>query len=521
MAYTSAPEKQTNATERTSLVHDIDIIPGFTDLSFATSGMTNILAFRKGEELYGETRDTISGNTVLAGGTCICRGMYVWEKTAGTVYYYVVTTDGTNSRVYTSTTGLNGSWSNVTTLTNNATTPVRFTEFIDSTNVKKLVLVDGLEGYVFTTNAAGTKIVDADFPTPHVPFPVFIDGYLFLAKAGTGDIYNSDLNDPALWTAGSFISSELYPDDVVALVKVNNYLLAIGKEGSEFFYDAANATASPLAREQGASLPFGTVFPNSIASNKDTVVLLAQNNDGSSVFKVIEGFKHADFPAPVILRVLSTQLSQSQISASSLRAYFIRQNGELFYVLNSSGTSIIPSITNTLVANLKEKQWVNFAFGGTTNDFPAMVSAPSTSGSMNTYVAGQYYGVVFFGKLIPNADYDTLDNGSVVWSIQQRIKVPPNNYGTLNRKFMSRLAINYQRNVETFPIKVQYSDDMMQTFSTQRDLIGYTTGSTAVDGGFPFLTQLGSFRQRGFSIYVASTKVRWLYLEVDINKGQQ
>jgi len=106
---------------------------------------------------------------------------------------------------------------------------------------------------------AGTEITSADFPTPHCPFPVFMDGYLFVAKSGTQDIYNSNLDDPALWTAGDYISAEMYPDKIVALSKNNNYIYALGSNSIEYFYDAAVATGSPLGRHDSAVQQFGAV----------------------------------------------------------------------------------------------------------------------------------------------------------------------------------------------------------------------------------------------------------------------
>jgi hypothetical protein len=545
MAYTATPETQTYQTQVLPAVSSIDIPVGSTfSLSF---GMTNIVPLKEDKELWGETRYCISASKVVDAGAnnyLTCRGMYVWEKTIGTIYYYVVVNDssGPNSKVYTSTNGT--TWAAVTTLTNAGTTPVRFTEFIDATNVKKLVLVDGIEGYVFTTNAAGTKIVDADFPTPHVPFPVFMDGYLFLAKASTGDIYNSDLNDPAIWTAGSFISSELYPDDVQALAKINNYILAIGTQGCEFFYDAANPTASPLARIDSASLAFGTPFPNSIAFTKNQVIFLANNNDGSVSLKLIEDLKSIDIPCPFINFLDYSIANTSGISSASIRGYFFRQSGNLFYGLAFNGVVTDPDsgdASPTYILDIVNQIWVEFRWGGNTYRFPVYFTSSTTSSKLLTYVAGQVSypstnannNLVFFGTLTPTSTYvtdkvvDVVDGGTTtVHSVQQEIRTPVYDFGSLNLKTMSRFGIKYtspSANVgnTTYFFSIGWVDTGQPTRSIRTTLVN----SNSEAFSFPFITQLGSFRQRAFIVAIGGSSsgiypIRWKGFEVEINRGQ-
>lgn len=528
MAYTSSPETQTYSTQRIQLIHSLDLLPGNTTFNLPFAGTVNVLSFKgtsgEASDIYGETRARINATTVVsAAGPWVCRGMHVWEKSAGTVYYFVVA----DQNVYTATSPT-GPWTVVNSLLTVASSPVRFCEYIDDTGIKKLIMVDGIEGYVFTTNAAGTKITDTDFPSPHVPFPVFLDGYLFLAKANTGDIYNSDLNNPANWTAGSFISSEVYPDDIQALVKINNYILAIGNTGSEYFQDVGNATASPLARYEGAILPFGTQFPNSIASNKDTVMFLANTSDGETSFRIIEGLKFKEVQAAPILRAINEQLTNSGgiVTASTFRGMFCRQNGDLFYVFQLYGTGTSSWAYNTLIFSTKTQYWHKVAFGDATNAWPVLFTAPGTSGNMDTYVAGHWSGIVFFGVTTTSASAspnDTL-NGSTFTPIRQQMYVPPNDFGTYNQKYMSRLMVYYLKASDTTStISVCYSDNGNSSFTTPRFLLGTANGNLMIDGGvgFPFITQLGRFRKRGFLIQAMAGQARYIYIEVDINKGQQ
>jgi hypothetical protein len=533
MAYTQAPENQTYGTQSIPAVYDLDIPTGVVSGAINSTngaGMRNVIPVKHGEEaLHGETRPSIGATAIPTTNAAVCRGAFAWEKTAGTVYYFTVISDtvALTSKVYTSTNAT--SWTAVTTLTNYDTSPVRFAEFIDATNVKKLVLVDGIEGYVFTTNAAGTKIVDADFPTPHVPFPVFVDGYLFLAKASTGDIYNSDLNDPAVWTAGSFISSELYPDDVQALVKVNNYILAIGTQGCEYFYDAANPTASPLARVEGSSLPFGTGFPNTIASNKDTVFLLANTNDGQVALKKIVDFKSTDIKCPFI-PLLNDVISSGGTAAAKLRGSVLKQNDSLCYLFSFNGVNGTSS-TPTFLYTTDFSMWVEYTYttaAAALQCFPVYYTSPPTTSSLLTFIAGHTEaGLVFFGSLYPSFYSGPNQSGDSIGGtgpgqtvITQQIRTPYNNFGTLNLKTQSRFGLLF-----TSPNYTSSTvEDFIISWEDTGRYVDFTTNMRTLKKSFtfPFIVQLGSFRQRAFSI--ASTSIypiRYIGIEVDINKGQQ
>lgn len=524
MAYTGAPETQTYSTQMVELACGIDqkISGSFTGFS-KDQGMINVMPFKhtvdNKEEIWGETRYVVESGIIAPGATGVVRGMHVWEKTAGTIYYFIVV----GTAVYSSTLGIANSFTQVNTLLTAGTGPVRFTEYIDDVNTKKLILVDGVEGYVYTTNAAGTKITDVDFPTPHVPWPVFMDGYLFLAKAGTGDIYNSNLNDPAAWTAGSFLSSELYPDDIQALLKVNNYILAVGTQGCEYFYDAANATASPLARYEGGSLPFGTQFPNSIAVNKNTVILIANSNDGESSLKIIEEFKTRDIVSSFVINTLGQAINAATATYQSILGFFLRQKGELFYgltynhTLNTAYDDERADLYPTLVYSFTTGGWTEFRMT-TDKRWPFVFTHSNTTGKLRTYTAGTFAGVPFFGTYSGTGQYDTT---SQQYQVYEEIRTAVYSFGTLNRKMCFRVGLVYGRTGDsgTSPPDISYTDDDWRTTSTARAFAGKNSDG---DGGFPFLTQLGSFRQRGFKLSCTGQgPTVWKRLEVDINKGQQ
>jgi hypothetical protein len=521
MPYSQAPTNDTYSSHRLSPI--VNYVTRKDASGTLYTGMENVLPFEfteNGEKkIYGVTRYPVSGSTVTTGAGLLCRGFYAWEKTIGTIYYFVVV----NTKVYTSTNIYTGPWTNVTTLLTNANTPVRFTEFIDSsTNTKSLVMVDGVEGYVFTSDAAGTKITDVDFPSPHVPFPVFLDGYLFLAKANTGDIYNSDLNTPSAWTAGNFISSEMYPDDVQALVRISNYILAVGTTGSEYFYDAGNSPGTPLARVEGATLPFGTRFPNSIAVGADTVMMLSSSAEGESSFRFIEGLKHKEIPNQFLTSYMSGGVISTSDIPSAIRGYFFRQSGALHYAVSFAGTTGSTTVNTypTFAYSFSFDTWVSFTINSG-EPFPVMFSCPAVTNINATLIAGHRNTSVFIGRLMESSQNgDTIDLFATSYSIRQTVRLPFQSFGTMNMKTMSRVGVSYDA-TSTYPLSPIFTLSWSNGFgSSSSGTIQGASGDGV--GGFPFWTQLGVFRER--QLILSATiggSIIWRYIEVDINKHQQ
>lgn len=543
MPYSKTPTVDTYSSQRIPGAYSIALrkLNNSTNITSPTvitqdAGMVNLVLVKRkntlnnDEGIFAEPRSVIYSSNSFSGA---CRGMFVWNKTSSTTYFFIVC--GVN--VFTAT-SMTGPYTLVDTLLTNVTTPVRFVEFIDSTtNTKKLVLVDGVEGYVYTSNASGTKIVDPDFPTPHIPFPVFLDGYLFLAKTNTGDIYNSDLNDPAAWTAGNYISSEVFPDDLQALVKVNNYLLAIGTEGSEYFYDAGNASGSPLARQEGSVLPFGTTFPNTIASTKDSLIFLANLNDGGPAMVQVQGttFKIITSFEP-LWPLIDSRIASGSSTGVGMRGFLFRQTNRLFYGLRLNGDSTASTETPITgfccVYAFDTDSWTEFRYGSTLAEaFPVLFTAPRSvvgTSDVSTYFAGFYGGNSIIGQM---RDIDVTSSVNVISDYisgsssypLMEIRTPPLDFGTLNLKTMSRFggifeAMYTTTPTNTFTVSWNDNDYNASSWSTPVSL-NYTLNDTT--GAFPFITQLGSFRRRAFKIQWSQYPVRVLGFEMDINKGMQ
>jgi Phage stabilisation protein len=404
------------------------------------------------------------------------------------IYYWVVGGTGYSMSAVGNKVYANGT--EVLTLTT-STGKVGFTEFVNSTGQVFLVLLDGVKGYVFSNSSTYVEITSADFPTPHIPTPVFLDAYLFVAKAGTADIYNSDLDDPTLWTAGNYISTELYPDIIVSLSKNNNFLYAVGTESIEYFYDAANATGSPLLRQPSAVQQFGTAAIGSVVQTEKEVVLVGETSDGGHTVWLIDGFKESEIGIPAVKSALLAEDG----NITSVTAFAIRVSGQKYYVLCLTA--------RTLVYSFDTKMWSEWSSDN--GIFLGKWASDGPNGS--AYVLDKATGQIY----LMNETLFT-DNGLPITCSITTAKM---DFDTINRKFMYRFSLIGDVPDDTdddSEVSISWSDDDYKTWSGVRTL--------KFTGDLPAIFQMGSFRRRAMKIvYSLPHLLRLEQLEVDINKG--
>lgn len=411
------------------------------------------------------------------------RGMFFWEDASKLIY-----SADKNVYVY------NFSNSTLTTLSNvfsTTTGDVGFTEYLYDSNTVVICATDGTT--LITIDASNTVVTcaDADLPVPHLPYPVFMDGYLFLIKANTSDIYNSDLNDPMLWTAGNFISAEMLPDLLIRIAKVNNYLIAFGSESIEYFYDAANATGSPLSRND-SPIKINTYIGGLSQFGNDLFYLGKSAGGQPSVF-MLKDFKVDELGSPSIMRYLNFVTE----STSTWKTSIVAIQGHTILLLAVGDRSF--------VYDLENKLWGRWSYK-TTEAFPIVYST-RVNGSTYRYT-------VFAFKEASSAIYyfsDSLmqDSGT---NYTCQIITEQANFGTLNRKTMSRLVLCGDRTPSNSNLDIYWTDNDFQSFQGPKSInLNQDLQSAYI---------LGSFRQRAFKIkYTGDYIMRLQYIEVDINKG--
>lgn len=327
------------------------------------------------------------------------------------------------------------------------------------------------------------------FPSPHIPTPVFADGYVFLPSSGTDRIYNSDLDNPQSWNPINYIGAEMYPDNIVALGRQNNQLVAFSENSTEYFYDAANVNTSPLARNDGGAQQIGCAAANTLVAFEQQIIFVGQSELGGRCVWKTESFK----PERISLEWVDDILDQESSSISNANAFIVRVRGHQFYVLNLT--------SRTVVYDIDEKMWHEWS--------------SNSSGSHAVFACKfscDYYGEALAqhtsnGKIYKIDPYTYQDDGVAILfeAVSSLIDLEDN-----NRKTCHTFTLICDRAASSTFATLSYSDNDYQSFSTGRALDLSTR---------PFLQGLGMFRRRAFKVtYTDNFPFRVEAIELYINK---
>ena len=479
MPFSKTPVINTYETKRVNFVSNLLQRSSDSSKDFRlVNMMTEAIPTPVGQQTKVYTKSRPGMVTAFTTQTGEGRGLFYW--TVGGVGYAMavvgnkVYANGTEVLTLTTSTGLCG-----------------MTEHLSSVGAVSLILLDGTKGYVFSTPTTPVEITSVNFPSPHIPTPVVLDAYLFVAKQDSNDIYNSNLDDPLTWSTGDFISAEMYPDKIVALSKNNNYLYAVGSSSVEYFADIANATGSPLGRQQSAVQQFGTAAVGTVVQTEREVIFVGETNDGGHTVWIIDGFKEHEVGIPAVKYALLAEDG----NIPNARGFAVRAAGQKFYVLCLT--------LRTYVYSFDNQMWSEWTTGSSI--FTGQCGSDGPNGS--AYILDKSNGNVY--KM--DETYFT-DAGTPITCTIQTSKY---DFDSINRKFMHRLSLIGDVPDSTLvdsAVSVSWSDDDYKTWSTPRTL--------KFTADLPSIFQLGSFRRRAFRLsYALPHLLRLEGAEADINKG--
>jgi hypothetical protein len=478
MAFNKAPSQSTYQTKDVKFIYSLNNRDAsLTKDVIAQNGFFDLIKDKttKDEDYQFVKRDGTLNYTYALAETNI-RGVYYWEDEDKLFIAYddqvaiVVGSTGVFSATvspYTSTTG-----------------PVGFTEFYYDDGSTKVVVGDGVK--LATIDSSNTMVVStsADLPA-FEPNVVFLDGYLFLIKEGTSDMYNSNLNDPLLWTAGDFLTAEMLPDTLIRISRLNNYLIALGSASVEYFFDAGNAEGSPLQRNDTPVKQVG--YLGGYASHSNQVFFVGQTANTSPEVYMLEDFK--------MEMISSTPLRRFLQGHTMFTAVVMTNNSRDFYVVSTSAA--------TFAMDLETKVWTRWSYR-TDATFPVAysVNVPvSTHGNVAVFALTGKEGMFM---AVPTATQDAGVSYPVV------VQTERETFDTLHKKYAARMIVYADRTAAS--IDVSWSDDDFQTFSTPR--------SVSLNSDFPVLHRLGKFVSRSFKVtYTGNQKLRMRHLEFDYNIG--
>lgn len=443
------------------------------------------------KKLYAYKRPGIT--TVYSQTAGEGRGMLYWDATDK--LYYVI-----GNKLYSNNT--------VIQTLSTSTGSVGFQECYNSTAFA-LFLCDGTNGYVISTADAVTQITGAnyaadgngytgaDFPTPHIPKPTFLDGYVFLIETSTGKVFNSKLTDPGRWRAASdYVTPIMWADKTQALARQANQLLAFKEQSTELYYDqgASGATGSPLGRTEQAVLQVGCSSYGSVVQNERIVLWVGKSHTGGAAVWMMDGFTNSRVSTPGVERLIQQEEELSDISG-----ILVRSKGNFLYLVQ------LPVTDKTLVYDLDEKIWL--VWGSTDSssvDHAVIWSYGDEAADQNYYVLGTDNGKVY--KLDPDVYQD---DGLPIKTLLRTHRIDMENN---DRKFLHKLTLIGDTQESSNPVTIQWSDNDYQTFSVGQQV--------NMKDGRAVCFRLGSFRRRAFQItHTANSLFRVESLELYYKQG--
>jgi hypothetical protein len=496
MAYSSSPQFQTYKTVKVKF----DGEPGFRsgDLSSERDlQIVNMYYDRMSQEnkerivrlMKRDGLTTTAYSLSKAASSDELRGYF--NDTESNTFYWAV-----NNKLYSVSPDVGSSIRTVATLTTSSGY-VGFSAFRKATTSTRYILAsDGTDLWVDDYVAVScTKVVDADMPTPHQPYPVTIDGYVFLIKSGTEEIWNSDVDDPFAWTAGAKVNAELASDKGLRLFRIKNYVVCFGTGSIEYFWDAA-ATPSPLSRYDS---PIRNVGYITGGTQTDDVVFFVGQDDRQNigVYKV-ENFKVDRISTPVVDRTLQTFSSTANAKSNvplGVDGFILSTKGHSFYVVVTDQT--------TWVYDLDVRIWYEWK-GSDGTGLKVEATWAMFNGGQYVAIAGQTY----MSLLTPSVYQDFGTNFTCRYTTED------NDFDTMNWKVCHRtmLRCSMHNYTGTSNATVTWSDnDWGDGGST-------TAKNINVFGSSPFISKCGRFRNRSWRIeYTDNYPFFMSGLELDIN----
>jgi hypothetical protein len=279
---------------------------------------------------------------------------FIEQSGEGSGFVYKNNTDAyyfANECSFTATTGTGTSVMNISavlsgavkvgmTLTGGTLSGTRtITSFGTFNGTSGTVNLSGTDTWANPTTVTGSgveyfaQITDPDYPAETVRGIVYLNGTYYVMTP-SGAIYGSDINNPSKWSALNVIQSQMEPDGGVALFRQLNLIVAFSGYSTEFFYDAANPTGSPLLPYSSAFLEIGCASADSIAYMENSIFFVGvAKQKGRSVY-LLEGTNPVLKSNPFVDRILNKD------DLSDVKSFFIKISGHGFYVLSLGQTGI-------------------------------------------------------------------------------------------------------------------------------------------------------------------------------------
>lgn len=365
----------------------------------------------------------------------------------------------------------------------------------ESLNPVLLIFGNGVKAYT-TDGTTVTQITDGDFPAAFVKGWAFLDATEYVGVRNSATIQGSDLNAPTSWDPLNTIIAQIEPDRMVAMAKQLVYVISLKEWSTEAFFDAGNATGSPLGRVQGAKVNWGCLSSDSVREI-DGILLWAGTNlkgnqsSGHAQIIMMDNLKARLVSTPEVERLLD------QADFTTVFSFTINLPGHRLYILTVKNANL------TLAYDIDEEKWHQWT--DASGNYWPFVS--STVGAGQTHILQHETD----GKLyLCDPDYVT-DDGAL---IQCDIYTPNFDGGIRRIKYLSWLEfISYQTAGSLLQVRCNDHDFDAKKWTNFRQV--------DLSRKRPYLDGCGSFYRRAYNLrHRCNAKFYLEAMEMQLGMGQ-
>lgn len=319
----------------------------------------------------------------------------------------------------------------------------------------------GYESYLYRPQTGSLATSGGPSPGYYVPGVVNLDGTFYVMNS-YGAIYGSNVKDPSTWNAANLIYTDYRAGPALYLGQQLAYVIAFQAYDIQMFYDAANATGSPLAPVQSSRITFGLAAVGSLVSLDEMYIFVAQGTSGERFVAQLENITAKPVSTPAIDRLLTTE------NGSGFTATAVRVMGHRFYILNLTNLNLRLAYDVDLQV---WSEWDSTLFSNFVRGTFTYNNTTVFGGGTNLYTFDQSVGT---------------DNGvAYAWELYS----PPFDGGSRMLKYCPRMEF-LTDNTPVKDLEVRWSDDDQQTWTNFRKV--------NLASSYPSLTGCGRFRRRTF-----------------------
>jgi hypothetical protein len=360
-------------------------------------------------------------------------------------------------------------------------------QFVTVNSNQYLVLKNTYDFWYLYANQM-KKVTDVNYPARTVPGVVNLNSTVYVMDSA-GVIYGSALQDPTVWESLNFLTAEYEADAGVRIAKLQNYVVALKANTTQFFYDSGIFPGTSLRPMQNANLRIGCASAGSVVAMDNTLVYMAQTFQMGRSIVMLNGFSPQKVSNPYIDRLLDAD------SLQTVYSYSIKINGHDFYVLTLVNTNY------TLVYDLVEKEWHIWTF--IMDGIRFNCNNYVTDGTF-TFLQGETDGFIYY--MIPTAYWDA--------GVPIRVAMMGDlvDFQSGQYKFCSRLQVVGDKYFSSNPVTVWWTDDNYLTLK----------GGITVDMSSqrPKIDRMGRFERRGhYLTHTANMPLRLEAVEITVEPG--